>query len=464
MLLCAVAVLVLGCGRHREQRTADGRLVIDYWEKWTGFEGDAMQAVIDDFNASQPRLFVKRLVVSQIDQKLMLATAGGNPPDLAGLWSHTVPDFAEKGALTPLDGLARRAGIGADRYTPVFWKLCRHRDLLWALPTTPATMALHWNRRLFREAGLDPDRPPRSLAELDAMAERLTIVSVVRDGARVKLPFTNLTVEERAAREFAIEQMGFMPSQSWFAEMWGYWFGGDLWDGTGRITADSPANLAAFRWYRGYPERYGVRNLQSFGASFGNFASPQNPFLGGQLAMVLQGTWMHNFIGKYAPQMDWAAAPFPSADPAKLPDVSIAECDVLVIPRGTRHAAEAFEFMRYLAGQGPAEKLALGQRKFSPLAETSPAFVAAHPNPYIGVFIALAKSPNVRTAPRLTVWKEYRDEMAVALNRLDTLKAAPETALAEVRLRMQQKLDRLSRRWELVREQRMKEWQDHDAR
>lgn len=454
----------VGCSRDPDVFTDDGRLVIDYWEKWTGFEGEAMQAVIDDFNASQSRVFVKRLVVSQIDQKLMLATAGGNPPDLAGLWSHTVPDFAEKGALTPLDGLAARGGIGPTRYVPVYWELCRHRDLLWALPTAPATMALHWNRRLFREAGLDPDRPPQSLAELDAMAERLTRVSVVRGGARATLPFVELTAAEREAKSFDIVQMGFMPSQSWFAAMWGYWFGGALWDGETTITAASPENLAAARWYRSYPERYGVKNLQAFGASFGNFASPQNPFLGEQLAMVLQGTWMYNFIEKYAPQMDWSAATFPSADPERWPAVSIAECDVLVIPRGARHVEDAFAFMRYLAEPGPAEKLALGQRKFSPLAETTPGFAAAHPNPRIGVFIALAKSPDVRVAPRLTVWKEYAEEMAVALNRLDTMKAEPEAALEEVRRRMQQKLDRLSRRWERIREQRMEEWKSHDAR
>ena len=29
-----------------------GRTVISYWEKWTGFEGEAMQATVDAFNAS----------------------------------------------------------------------------------------------------------------------------------------------------------------------------------------------------------------------------------------------------------------------------------------------------------------------------------------------------------------------------------------------------------------------------
>ena len=35
--------------------------------------------------------------------KVLLATAGGNPPDIAGLWDGDVVPFAEQGALTPLD-------------------------------------------------------------------------------------------------------------------------------------------------------------------------------------------------------------------------------------------------------------------------------------------------------------------------------------------------------------------------
>lgn len=176
--LTAVAALVLadGCGAPKDEHMPDGRLVIDYWEKWTGFEGEAMQAVVDDYNASQSRVFVRKLTVSEINRKLMLATAGGNPPDVAGIWSSGLADFAEKNALLPLDTLLREAGIGRTNYIPVFWDTCSHRGFVWALPSTPATVALHWNKALFREAGLDPMRPPRSLTELDAMAERLTIM------------------------------------------------------------------------------------------------------------------------------------------------------------------------------------------------------------------------------------------------------------------------------------------------
>ncbi len=43
----------------------EGRVIIKYWEKWTGFEADAMRAVVDDFNAAQDRIFVDYSSVSQ---------------------------------------------------------------------------------------------------------------------------------------------------------------------------------------------------------------------------------------------------------------------------------------------------------------------------------------------------------------------------------------------------------------
>lgn len=458
--LAGLVPLLAGCARPGDERTPDGRIVVHYWEKWTGFEGDAMDAVVADFNASQTNIWVERLTVSDIARKMMLATAGGNPPDLAGLWSHSVPIYAEKGALTPLDGYVREAGITGDAYLPLMWELCRHRGFTWALPSTPASIALHWNKRMFREAGLDPDRPPRSLEELDRMAEQLTVVEVKRNGQDVRVRFPDLTEAERAAHGYAIVQLGYSPSEpGWWNSMWGYWFGAELWDGDRRITAATPENIRAFSWYRGYADKYGLKNLQTLGSSFGNFSSPQNSFLSGKVAMVLQGVWMYNFIDKYAPAIEWAAAPFPSADPARWPEVSIAECDVLVIPRGARHAREAFAFMRYVNTQAAMEKLCLGQRKFSPLRAVSDAFLQAHPNPYIRVFMNLAASPHVRAVPRLTVWNEYDEELRIACDRAFLGLRTPEDALREAQDRVQWKYDRVLRRWDLIRDERLREWQ-----
>src|SRR4051812_39363698 len=72
---------------------ADGRLHIRYWEKWTGFEEDAMRSVVEAFNRKQSRIQVEYLAVSEVNRKMLLATAGGNPPDVAGIWDFDVVTF-----------------------------------------------------------------------------------------------------------------------------------------------------------------------------------------------------------------------------------------------------------------------------------------------------------------------------------------------------------------------------------
>src|SRR5918998_882540 len=95
---------------------ADGKVHIRYWEKWTGFEEEAMRKVVQAFNARQSRIHVDYLAVSQVNQKMLLATAGGNPPDVAGVWENDVVTFADYNALRPLDDYCSRDGIGADDY------------------------------------------------------------------------------------------------------------------------------------------------------------------------------------------------------------------------------------------------------------------------------------------------------------------------------------------------------------
>ena len=350
----------------------------------------------------------------------MLATAGGVPPDVAGVFARMLPVYSENNALTPLDTLAADAGIRREQYIDAFWKLCLHRGHLWALPSTPTSTALIWNKKMFREAGLDPEQPPRSIAELEQFNEKLA----------------------KRRPDGSLEAIGHFPL-GWWDEMWGSWFGGRLWDGDEKITANSPENLAAYHWIESYPKRFGDHDLLAFKDGIGNFASPQNPFFAGRCAMIMQGVWIYTFIKNYAPpDFEWGVAAFPSADPEHLKDVTIVESDAFVIPAGAKHPKEAFEFIKYLNSQGPMEKLCLGQRKFTPLRAVSAEFLRSHPNPYIKKFIELAKSPNAVSVPALSTWTEYSNDMGIAVDQIWSGKATPEAALGAVERREQEVFDR----------------------
>ena len=461
-LLLAGLVLLGGC--RAAEASSQGRVVISYWEKWGGFEAEAMREIIRDFNRSQNRIEVRFLSISPIDVKLMLAASGGNPPDLCGIWEYNIPDLAEKGALLPLDEALAEAGLGAEHYVPAYWALCRHRGFTWALPSTPGAVALYYNKRLFREVGLDPEKPPRTLAEVEQMNQRLTRVELLRDGQRVRLSFDQLTEEERASGRYEIVQIGHQPNDVGGMQvgLWGYWFGGKYWDEDRQITANHPGIVAAYQWLRDNMVTYGVDALRNFGASFGQSQSAASPFLAGKGAMVVQGPWYPNFIENYAPGLEWGVAPFPAA-PGVADDapMTLIISDMLVIPRGAKHPREAFEFLRYTQRREVAEKLARLQRKFTALRDVSPEFLAQHPNPAAHFFSDLARSPNARAVPRISIWRDYEIELSVAAMNVRFLIKSPEDALRDAQDRVQWRFDRVMRRWDIVQDERLEEWREH---
>ena len=79
VILCLVAVAAIGYvvfGPRPQVAEHGDRIVLNYWEKWTGTEAKAMQQVVDAFNASQDRIHVVCLTMSsEIDEKAMLAIA-----------------------------------------------------------------------------------------------------------------------------------------------------------------------------------------------------------------------------------------------------------------------------------------------------------------------------------------------------------------------------------------------------
>lgn len=374
-----------------------GRTVIEYWEKWTGPEGDAVQAVVDRFNQSQSRIWVHRVPVSEIDTKAMVAIGGGDPPDVVGVFSYNVPQYAQSGAALPLDDFvpsssSTRRGIDPSIYAPAVRRLLSFDGRLWAGISSCYSLALYYNRAMFHQAGLDPNTPPRSIPELDSMSDRLLVRN--QDGS--------------------IARAGFLQNlPSWWPYFWPVMFGGGMYDPVNdRAVFADPETIAAYEWVGSYPRRIGIAQSRAFSLAYNtNFHSPQDPFISGRVAMIVQGPWMANFIRRYNPGMDYAAVPVPVAD-SMLADhdaspVGMLEADVLMVPRNCRHPEEAFEFIKFTQRQDEQETLATSHCKSSPLAECSPGFLANHPNRSVAVFDAITKSQRARILPQTPVWKSY---------------------------------------------------------
>ena len=116
---CAVMLAVLGIACPRAPSVEESnRIELVYWMSWTGFEGEANRAVVEAFNASQDRIHVNLMTVSEMDRKLLAAIAGGTPPDVAILMSFHAQSFAAKFALMHFDGWLEEYGIHKEDFFP----------------------------------------------------------------------------------------------------------------------------------------------------------------------------------------------------------------------------------------------------------------------------------------------------------------------------------------------------------
>ena len=105
--ISAAALGVLGYLVYRSEdattrKPVANKVTVLYWEKWTGDEAQKMRRIVNNFNASQDRIYVKMLSISGVADKTLLAASGGNPPDVAGLWDTQMTQFKDAGALTDL--------------------------------------------------------------------------------------------------------------------------------------------------------------------------------------------------------------------------------------------------------------------------------------------------------------------------------------------------------------------------
>lgn len=428
--LVAVAITAGVCSEIRADPSyPPGPVHVQVWVGWAGFEFEGFQRVVNDYNKSQSRIVVDLLSISGNTTKTLLSASAGIPPEISLLGGPEMLQFAAAGAIEPLDQVFQETGIKEEDYVPGYWQVLNFDGHIWAWPSTPATIAMHYNKDILKKAGFD--HPPETIEEMDKMIDKITIVKDKR-----------------------MVMSGYIPGEpGWWNWSYGPFFGGRLWDGGTKITANEQENVRGMEWVQSISKRFGATQMTAFKGGFGNFASPQNAFLDGKVAMEIQGVWMHNFIHKYNPTLPWSAVAFPY--PADRPDLkghTIVDQDIFVLLKGCKYRKEAIEFMTYVQSQPVMEKLCLSHQKTTPLKNKTPGFWKQHGNPSIRLFDEMAYSKNAFAAPKLPIWPEYSDELKNAFDDITLMNKTPKQALDVVTARMQPKLDRYLLRLKLRKE------------
>lgn len=341
----------------REPENTEKQEVV-FWHNWsTGPSGESMEKSVEVFNNSQDKYVVKPVYVAtdggdSVTSKLLTAVAGGNPPDAMLASRYGIAEYMD--AVTILNDRAKEAEINEDMFYNWAWDESIYDEQLLGLPYDGTARALFYNKEHFIEAGLDPEKPPTTIAELEEAARKLT----KKDGDRVT-------------------QFGLVP---WYGEgwlySWGWAFGGSFYDDTtGKVTPNDQKIVEALEWETEFAKELGVSNVASFTSSAGSDAT--NPFITGQLSMMINGNWMVAQIEEYGPDLDYGISYIPT--PTGEDFNTYVGGRALIIPKGAKNEEGGWEFIKWMATTEEGQSLKEITGEFAAMPEVNEKIYANNP-------------------------------------------------------------------------------------
>ena len=145
--------------------------------------GGAITATIDglaaDFTKENPSIKVTPIYAGSYQDtivKALTAHKAGTPPVTSVLLSTDMFTLIDEDAIIPFDDFAKTADdkkwMGG--FYKAFMLNSQTGGKTWGIPFQRSTVVMYWNKEAFKEAGLDPEKPPTSWAELKTMAAKLT--------------------------------------------------------------------------------------------------------------------------------------------------------------------------------------------------------------------------------------------------------------------------------------------------
>ena len=161
-----------------------------------------------DFEKENPSIKVKPIYAGTYQEtivKALTAHKSGNPPTTSVLLSTDMFTLIDEDAIVPIDDFVKTDDdkTWLKSFFPAFMLNSQTGGKTWGAPFQRSTVVLYWNKDLFKEAGLDPDKPPADWTEQVAFSQKLTkrtARAAPRNGASRCRPRDSHTGCSRASR------------------------------------------------------------------------------------------------------------------------------------------------------------------------------------------------------------------------------------------------------------------------
>ncbi len=262
---------------------------IEYWQYIYETRVNAMDQLIEKFEAANPDITVKQVNFPYADYqtRIVAANMAGKGPDVMQLFYGWLDKFVAGGLLQPLPEEAFPHEQIESEFFPIVTAMKRDGEY-YGLPTAVRSLALFYNKKLFEENGLDPENPPQTLDELVAAGKAIA-----------KFDDAGNMVTEGMTLDMAGQD------HQWWREVLVRQYGGEPYaDDYRKVTYDSPEGTKALEFYTD------LQLKDKIGQS-GFMDEGQAAFRAGKAGMTIDGTFR---LGSFSQieDFDWAVTELPA--------------------------------------------------------------------------------------------------------------------------------------------------------
>lgn len=299
LVVCGLAMVTMlfGCTADEQTRSDDGRIPIRVYLLLISTEQvEFYNWVEQTYEARNPNvdIIIEQFPGSSLKDyeiKLRLRFSSGQSPDLFSVHANVMTEFASLGLLSEapafIDSLVQH-----ESRNEMIRQASHFEGTNYGMVSDAGPTVLYYNKEMFREAGLDPEQPPRTWTELIEYADRLT----QRDEEG------NLT---RAG--LSLRKRGFKPgtAEKWLTFLFSA--GGNAFneDGT-EARFNSEAGREALEFYETILFEKNIDSIQMEG--------DQQGFGQEKAAMFIREVHVIRWLNRNYPDLDYGVATLPKRD------------------------------------------------------------------------------------------------------------------------------------------------------
>ena len=316
MFMIVLTVTIAALGLASQAPSAD-KVVLTFsnWQWTEAGKNDQWRALLAEFKKKYPDTSFEEVAVpfDRYEDTLYTRWAGGEGPDLVVVNDSMITRAIQLG-LQPLDG---QMDIAKHRET--FSKLmdmAAKEGKTYGFVTEAVVRALIYNPELYKQAGLDPNKPPKTVEEFK--------------NACIKIKALGTDILGYGVRN-SLDQWSGMYSDF---TAWVYGHGG-RWAVQGKPTITAPENLKALEEYKKVYDT----GCMSRGVTAATY---RKAFGLGKVGMLIDNSAMINIYRKDSPTLEvrTAVSPFPSIK-------TQAEILFVGISKAAKHPKEAATFIEW---------------------------------------------------------------------------------------------------------------------